>query len=134
VIWHRFSAMGSSAVLSLGMGVLISGIFMWIGAHLTRVIRPSPFRAILAALACTATVWGNRILLSTALPLMGPIFGLFLGFLLALLVIKGIFDTSLIQALAIWIFFLLSQVVFAMLFGSSFFGDLSRFFWSRAPF
>lgn len=126
--------MGSSAVLAVGIGVLISGIFMWIGAHLTRVIRPSPFRAILTALACTAIAWGTRVLLAAALPLIGPIFGLFLGFLLALLVVKWIFDASAIQAFGIWIFFLLSQVVFAMLFGSSFFGNLSGFFWRRAPF
>jgi hypothetical protein len=134
IIWQRLLAMGNSSVLSVGMGVLISGIFIWIGAHLTRVIHPSPFRAILAALACTAIVWITRILLGTALPLMGSIFGLFIGFLLALLVIKGIFDTSAIQAFGIWILFLLSQVVFAMLFGSSFFGNLSGFFWRRAPF
>lgn len=134
MIWQRFSAMGRSAVLSVGMGVLVSGIFIWIGAHVTRVIRPSPFRAILAACACTAIAWGARVLLAAVLPLIGPIFGLFLGFLLALLVIKGIFDTSAIQAFGIWIFFLLSQVVFAMLFGPSFFGDLGGFFWRRAPF
>ena len=76
--------MGSSAVLAVGVGVLISGIFIWIGAHLTRVIKSTPFRAILAALACTAITWGTRVLLAAALPLIGPIFGLFLGFLLAL--------------------------------------------------
>lgn len=126
--------MGSGAVLSVGIGVLISGIFIWIGAHLTRVIRPSLFRAILAALVCTVIAWGIRVLLAAALPLIGPIFGLFLGFLLALLVIKGIFDTSLIQAFAVWIFFLVSQVVFATLFGLSFFGDLSGFFWRKVAF
>jgi len=118
----------------LASSLLACAVFMWIGARLVRVHRANIFKAILVAILGTAVAWAARYALTVLVPLAGQIFGFLLGYFLVLLIIKAVFQTSLIRALGVWIFFLLAQPVFVFLMGRSFFGDLDNYFWKGLPF
>jgi len=118
----------------LALSVLICAVFIWAGARLAGVHRANILKAILAAALGIAVAWVVRYLLTISLPVAGPIFGFLLGYMLTLLVIKGVFQTSIIRATIAWIFFLLAQPVVAFFMGSSFFGDMGAFFWKGLPF
>lgn len=135
MLWHTLKSqiLGGGYYIQLGVAILISTIFMWIGAHLVRVLRPHFFRALLAAIVGTGLAWLIRFLMAMIMPLAGAVFGFLLGFLIVLLIVKAFFDTSLGQALIVWLCFLLSQLVITMLYGPGFFGDLSAFFWKGFP-
>lgn len=126
MFWYtpRFFAMGRGFFLLLAFAVLISGIFMWIGARLAGVQRATLGRAILAAIASTAIAWIIRGLFAAALPFVGPFIGFLLGLLLVLVAIRVIFDTSFGKALLAWIFFILAQMVAGLLVGLLFFGGM----------
>ncbi len=135
MIWHTLKSqiLGGGYYIQLGVAILIATIFMWIGAHLVRVLRPHFFRALLAAIVGTGLAWLIRFLMAMVMPLAGDVFGFLLGFLIVLLVVKAFFDTSLGQALIVWLCFLLSQLAITMLYGPGFFGDLSAFFKNGFP-
>jgi hypothetical protein len=114
--------------------VLVCAIFIWVGARVAKVHRANILKAILAAILGVVLAWLVRYGLTLFLPVAGPIFGFLLGFLLVLLVIKGVFQTSLLRATVAWIFFLMAQPVVAFILGRSFFGDMSAFFWKGLPF
>ena len=135
MIWHSLKSqiMGGGYYVQLGVAVLISAVFMWIGARIVRVLRPYFYKALLAAIVGTGLAWLIRFLMAMIMPLAGAVFGFLLGFLIVLLIIKAVFDTSLGQALIVWLCFLVSQLVITMLYGPGFFGDLSAFFWKGFP-
>jgi len=110
---HRLFAFGSHTLLSVAFAVLISGIFMWIGARLAG-IQPG-----------TVIVWIVGGLFATTLPLGGSILGFLLILLLVLLATRVIFDTSFGKALLAWIFFILGQAVVGLLVGLLFTRSIS---------
>ena len=118
----------------MAVAVLICAIFMWVGARLARVHHGNILKALLAAVISVVVSWAVRYALTAALPAAGSIFGFLLGFLFTLLIVKAVFDTSIVRAVVVWIFFLLAQPVVAFFVGRSFFGDLSTFFWKGLPF
>jgi hypothetical protein len=120
--------------LLLALGMLICAVFMWVGARLARVHRGNLFKALLAAILSVVVSWAFRTALTALLPVAGPIFGFLLGFLFTLLIVKAVFNTSLVRALVVWIFFLLAQPVIVFFLGQSFFGDMTAFFWKGLPF
>ena len=129
MLWHthRLFAFGSGTLLALAFAVLISGIFMWIGARLAGIQRATLGRAILAALSGTAIVWIAGGLFATTLPLGGSILGFLLVLLLVLLATRIIFDTSFGKALLAWIFFILAQIVVGLLVGLLFTESIAAF-------
>jgi len=135
MIWHTLKSqiLGGGYYIQFGVAILISAIFMWIAARLVRVLRPHFFRALLAAIVGTGIAWLIRFLMAMIMPLAGDVFGFVLGFLIVLLIVKAVFDTSLGQALIVWLCFLLSQLVITMFYGPGFFGDLSSFFKNGFP-
>lgn len=124
---HRLFAFGSGTLLSLAFAVLISGIFMWIGARLAGIQRATLGRAILAAISGTAIVWIVGGLFATTLPLGGSILGFLLILLLVLLATRTIFDTSFGKALLAWIFFILAQIAVGLLVALFFTGSIRAF-------
>jgi len=122
---HRLFAFGSHTLLSVAFAVLISGIFMWIGARLAGIQRATLGRAIFAAISGTVIVWIVGGLFATALPLGGSILGFLLILLLVLLATRVIFDTSFGKALLAWIFFILGQAVVGLLVGLLFTRSIS---------
>jgi hypothetical protein len=126
MLWHthRLFAFGSGTLLSLVLAVLISGIFMWIGARLAGIQRATLGRAIFAAISGTAIVWLVGGLLATTLPLGGSILGFLVILLLVLVATRIIFDTSFGKALLAWIFFILAQAVVGLLVSLLFTGSI----------
>jgi hypothetical protein len=114
--------------------VLICAFFIWVGARLVRIHKANILKAILAALLAMSVSWVVRFLLTFILPVGGPIFGFLLGYMLTLLVIKGVFQTSLIRAVIVWFFFLMAQPVIVFFLGDSYLGNMSAFFWKGLPF
>ena len=125
---------GRDFYVLLALSVLICAVFIWVGARLVKVHRANILKAIVAAILGVTVSWLVRTSMSLILPVAGPIFGFLLGFILVLLVIKGVFQTSLIRATVAWFFFLLAQPVIAFFLGHSFFGNMSAFFWKGLPF
>jgi hypothetical protein len=125
---------GRDLYVLMGLSVLICAVFIWAGARLVKIIGANILKALLAAILSVAVAWMVRTSLAVVAPLAGPIFGFLIGFLLTLLVIKGVYQASLVRALVVWLFFLLAQPVIAFFIGRSFFGDLSTFFWKGLPF
>jgi hypothetical protein len=102
-------------LLFLLLGVIISAIFILIGAKLARVQKATFGRAFGAALLMIiiSSIVGFLVALATG---GNPIAGLIVGLLITLFVIKGVFATSLGKAFLTWIFAILSEIiVFAIL-------------------
>jgi hypothetical protein len=134
--WETVKAFtaGQEIYWLIALSILICAIFMWIGARLAKVHRGNLLKALAAAILSMAVAWAVRSVLTAILPLAGSIFGFLIGFLLTLLIIMGVFNTSLLRALVVWFFFLLAQPVIVFFLGRSFFGDLENFFWKGLPF
>ena len=58
-IWYTLKSqiLGGGYYVQLGVAVLISAIFMWLGARLVRVLRPYFYTALLAAFVGTGFAW-----------------------------------------------------------------------------
>ena len=111
---------GAGALVLL-IGVVVAGLFMWLGAKIAGVRRATFGRAVVAAIA-SWFVTGLCFGLAPILPVIGLGLATLGSILLSLVVIKAAFDTSLGKALLVWIFNLIVQAVAALLAGLPFLG------------
>lgn len=107
-----------NALLGLGMGIviffiislLITALFLWIGATLAGIKGASFGKAILTALLSVIGLTILGVFLSF-IPFMGDFLGLLLGVLLSIFIIKAVFDTSWGKALSAWIFYVIAVMI-----------------------
>jgi hypothetical protein len=104
-----------AALLFFVLGVLISAVFILIGAKLAKVQRATFGRAFGAALLVIIINFIVGFLVGVATG-GNAIVGFIVGLLVNLFVIKGVFATSFGKAFLTWIFMILAQIiVFAIL-------------------
>jgi hypothetical protein len=122
-----------AGVLFLLVGVMVAGLFMWLGAKIAGVRRASFGRAVVAALA-SWVVTGLCYGLAPLLPIIGLGLATVGAILLSVVVIKAAFDTSFGKALLVWVFNLVVQAAAILLTGLPFLGLLAgRFGPARLP-
>lgn len=92
-------------------GTLFSCFSMWYGAGLAGIKLSGFWRSLLTALFASGLTYLLVLVVLTIGPPIKILHGLAAGLLLSLLVIKGIYRTSIIKALAPWIFFLIAQAL-----------------------
>jgi hypothetical protein len=114
-----------AGVLFLVVGVLVAGLFMWLGARIAGVKQANFGRAVVAAVA-SWVVTGLCYGLAPVLPLVGVGLATVGAVLLSVVVIRAAFDTTLGKALLVWIFSLIVQVVAVLLTGLPLFGVVGR--------
>jgi hypothetical protein len=111
------TALGAVAGLIVLMFVvtwIFSGLFMWIGAKFAGVDRSSFWRSVFVALACSFVTYLSTALLS-AIPGIGSLVGFLAGLAASLWVIKSMYNTSMRQALLVWIFDAIANVAAVVL-------------------
>lgn len=122
-----------AGVLVLLVGVMVAGLFMWLGAKIAGVRRASFARAVVAAIA-SWVVTGLCYGLAPLLPIIGLGLATIGAILLSIVVIKAAFDTSFGKALLVWVFNLIVQAAAVLLTGLPFLGLMAgRFRGMRIP-
>ncbi|MCF8228870.1 MAG: hypothetical protein K9G58_08575 [Bacteroidales bacterium] len=105
------------SILTLLVGILISilvgGFFMWMGAKMAAVKNATFGRAVIAALWVALIMWIIPYIF--ALLAIGTWFGWLVGLILALFAIQGVFATSFLRALLVWVFSIVAQVIVGFL-------------------
>jgi len=90
--------------------LLITALFLWIGANLAGIKGANFGKAILTALLSVVALTILGLFLSL-IPFIGGFLGLLLGVLLSIYIIKAVFDTSWGKALLAWIFYVIAIVI-----------------------
>ena len=119
--WEIFGLVFTGlAALLVGMIVffIIEAVFLWIGAKLARIEKASFGRAFTAAIALTiATFVLNIVFIWASVATAGTI-GAILSILVAVWVIKSVFDTGWAQAAVAWFLSIVGAVVAVVLIGA----------------
>jgi len=113
------AALAASLIGIAIIAAVIAGFFMLIGAKIACVENATLGKSIIAAIASSFITWIVALVFSIV-PLIGTIVGFIVGLFLALLAIKGVYNTSFAKALLVWIFNILAQVA-AIIIGFLFF-------------
>jgi hypothetical protein len=93
----------------VGVAVLaafIAGFFIWVGAKLAGINNTTIGKSILAAIACSLSLW-----FLTGVFFFFPVIGFFIGQFICLWIIKNIFDTTFGKAFLAWIFHFAAQTI-----------------------
>jgi hypothetical protein len=90
--------------------VVISAIFLMIGAKLAKIEDSTFGKSVLASLGCALITWLVTVILSL-IPVIGTLLGLILGIIFSLFIIKGVFETTMGKAFLAWVFNILAKVV-----------------------
>lgn len=101
---------------------VIATIFMWIGAKIVGVEKPTFGRAVIAAVGSSFVSWVLAAV-SSRIPPIGAIPGFIIGLLASVMVIKAAFETDTGKAFGVWIFNITAQIaavaiVFALFAGA----------------
>lgn len=109
-----FATFGIGIIFAFILMVIIGGLLMWAAAKIARVEKASFGRAMAAAVAASfVTVLAS--FLFKLVPVLGDLFGVIAGLILAILIIKSLFSTSFGKALIVWIFYIVAAgVAFAL--------------------
>lgn len=119
---------GALAVIGLFViALVLSGLFMWIGAKLARIGDATFRKAILVAL-CTSVAAGAIVAIFSFIPMAGIILGFIFGLIAALFVIKAIFATSFGKAFLVWVFNVVAVSLAAVITWVIFIGSLKLIF------
>ena len=102
--------LGYGMIFIVVLAVLFGGFMMWVAAKIAGVKKATFGRAVVAAIGSTAA-WSLIGILFHFIPLFGDLVGLVIGLILAILVIRGAFETSTGKALLVWIFEIIATVV-----------------------
>ena len=119
--WEIFGLVftGITALL-VGMVVFfaIQAIFLWVGAKLARIEKASFGRAFTAAIALTVVTFVLNLLFAAATIATGGTFGVLLSVIVAIWVIKSVFDTNWFQAAIAWFLSIIGAIVAVAIIGA----------------
>ncbi len=119
--WEIFGLVFTGlAALLIGVVVffIIQAVFLWIGAKLARIKKASFGRAFTAAIALTIATFVLNIVLIWASVATGGTIGAVLSIIVAIWIIKSVFDTGWAQAAVAWILSIIGAVVAVALIGA----------------
>ena len=92
------------------LDVLLSSLFMMLGAKMAGISNATFGKSILASLGSALITWLVTIVLSI-IPVIGSVLGFFVGLFFALLVIQGVYSTTMGKAFLCWIFNILAKII-----------------------
>lgn len=99
------------AILGIAIiGIVLSTLFMMVGAKMAQIPGVTFGKSMLAAIGSALVTWVVTLVLSI-LPLIGTVLGFFIGLFFSLLIIKGVFSTTMGKAFLAWVFNLLATIV-----------------------
>ena len=98
-IGGMFGALTGIAIL----GVIIASFFMMIGAKLAGIKDDTFGKSVIAAMGSEFVIW--------LISLVVPVLGFIIGLIIAVFVIKGIYETSFGKAFVAWIFCVIAEVI-----------------------
>ena len=110
-------------IILIFLSFIIAGIFMWIGVKITRIRNYNFKRVILTAILTSLVTYMVTVLFS-AFPIINTIHCFFIGLFLSFFIIKSVFDSTLKQAILVWIFNIFAQVLTVILGASLFVGGI----------
>lgn len=111
--------MGALCVAGLGfvaiillfvLAAVIGGLFIWIAAKLARVENATFGKAVAVSIA-SSFVFVIITVFARILPIVGDVLGFIIWLILAIIIIKAIFDTSFAKAIVVWIFQLVAVAI-----------------------
>ena len=120
---HEMIQLGGDFIRMLVIAVLVSSIILWILALLLSIPRASLSRCILISIVSMAIIGIIEFLFAGIAPYIGPFFPFILSHLLVLFTILLVFDTSLVSALLVLVFYIVAQMAAGLLAGFLIFGN-----------
>ena len=122
-------AAGAIGVI-IGIAIIaafLAGFFILIGAKMAGIENATIGNSILAAIACTMTVWILTAACSVV-PVIGTFIGFFIGLLSCVWILMTIFKTTFGKAFLAWILHFVAQVIAIIIGLFTFAGGLASIF------